>query len=607
MQTDRIQREFRVVRTLLRILGPHKRLLPVVIFLGLLASLFEGVSLSLPIPLLHALTVRAGWFAGKSPVALTLQRFISPVPPALQFPVIVSAIFLGVCLKNLINYGNVASFSFVESRVSHDVRVRLFARILELPLAEAEDTSSGNLINLLETEAWRTSEALKVLFGAITSGCTAVVFVPLLFLLSWRLALLALGTVSVIPVVISMVTRNVRALGDRVVVANTELATRTWASLNGLRVIHSYGQQSFELKRFAKASRKARDISLHLSIMAARTAPVSEILVAAVIGGLAMLVGAKLIDVATLSAFVLILYRLQPRVRELVSARVSLAELGGAVLEVARFLEANVPAQAGDLSPEGWGVVRFEGVTFRHSGQERPALDNVSFEFSRGSTLAIVGPSGAGKSTVLDLLLGFRHPEKGRIVIDGTPIENIDGGAWRSKLSVVSQDPYIFDDTVRFNILYGRPESEHGEIVQAAELADADSFIRTLTNGYDTLVGERGVHLSGGEGQRVVLARALIRVPEILILDEATNALDSVTEQAFQRALSHFARNHSVVIVAHRLSTIRQADHIVVLNQGRVVEQGDFSTLLARNGLFTRMYELQQFGQTAECDGVTAD
>lgn len=607
MQKDLFQREARVVRSLLRILGVHKRLLLGVVFLGLLASMFEGVSLSLPIPLLNALTTRAGWFTSKSPIASVLQRAISPVPPAFQFPGIVLAIFVAVCLRNLISYGNVSAFAFVESRVSHDLRVRLFAHMLEVPLADAEDISSGSLINLLETEAWRTNDALKILFGAITSACTAVIFVPLLFLLSWRLALLALLSVFVIPIIVSMVTREVRGLGKRAVVANTELATRTWASLSGLRVIHSYGQQSFELSRFAEASRKARDISLRIAIKSARTGPVSEILIAAVIGGLALLVNARLIDIATLSAFVLILYRLQPRVRELVSSRVSLAELEGAVLAVTEFLESNLPVQSGNLSAGAWSTVRFEGVSFRHKTQEVPALDNVSFEFSRGSTLAIVGPSGSGKSTVLDLLLGFRHAQKGRITIDGTPIEDLDGGAWRSRLAVVSQDPYIFDDTLRFNILYGRPESDHREIVQAAELADADSFISTLPNGYETLVGERGVRLSGGEGQRVVLARALIRVPEILILDEATNALDSVTEQAFQRALSHFKRNHCVVIVAHRLSTIRQADHIVVLNRGKLVEQGDFPSLLARNGLFTRMYELQQFGQTAECDGVTAD
>jgi len=191
-------------------------------------------------------------------------------------------------------------------------------------------------------------------------------------------------------------------------------------------------------------------------------------------------------------------------------------------------------------------------------------------------------------------------------MIDGTPINDLDRAEWRSKFAVVNQDPYIFDETVSFNIQYGRPEVDLREMVEAAKLACADSFIRALPDGYDTVVGERGVRLSGGQRQRLVLARALVRKSEILVLDEATNALDSVTEQAFQQALEHFTKDHTVIIVAHRLSTIQQADHILVLHHGRLVEQGDFSSLIARNGLFARMYQLQNYGQAAEYSSVTA-
>ena len=607
MLRDAVDRELGVARGLFRLLRGYRWLLPTVIILGLLASIMEGASLSLLIPLLHALTDHSGSLVGNSSLAHRFQNVVDQVPPAFRLLAVVMAIFIAVCFKNLISYANVVTFAFVESRVIHDLRVRLFDRILNISLAKVEDFSSGSLMNLLETETSRTSQALTVLFSAIASACTTTVFVPLLILLSWRLALLALLSLAIIPIVMSLVTSRVRALGERAVVANTELASRMWSSLNGLRVIHNFGREMFELERFADASRVAREISLRLSVILGTYRPAYEVLITAIIAGLALLVGANIIDVATLAAFIVILYRLQPCVLDLVSSRVSLVGFEGAIVAVTHFLETDVPVRASISFPDSWRVIRFEDVTFRHNNQEEPALDALSFEINRGSTVAIVGSSGAGKSTLLDLLLGFRDTQTGRITIDGTPIGELDGAMWRSRLAVVNQDPYVFNETIRFNILYGRPDANDSDIAKAAKLAYADSFIRALPHGYDTVIGERGIRLSGGQRQRLVLARALVRVPDVLILDEATNALDSVTEKAFQDALANFAKHHTVIIVAHRLSTIQRADHILVLHQGKMAEEGDFSGLLVKNGLFAKMYELQRFGLGAECGEVTVE
>jgi ATP-binding cassette, subfamily B, bacterial MsbA len=597
-------REVAVLRSLLSLLQGHRWLLPVVVMLGLLVSILEGTSLSLIIPLLRTLTNNAELEVGKSTLAVTFQTVFSAVPHEFRLALILGAIFVTICLKNLLSYANVAAFSFVDSRVSHNLRVRLFDRVLAMPLSRTEEDRSGRLMNVLETETWRTSQALSLLFSAITSACTAAIFVPLLFLLSWPLTLIALVSVGIIPVIVSVITKEVVELGERSVAANSELATRMWSNLNGLRVIHSFGREEFELFRFADASRAVRDITLRLALISARNGPVAEVLITALIAALALTVEVWRLDVATLAAFVVILYRLQPRIRDLVSARVALLGLQGAVLEVTRLVETPdmvPPARSGHVFPELRRAVRFEGVTFRYEEHKIPALKNVSFEIKRGSTVAIVGSSGAGKSTLLDLLLRFRDPQQGQITVDGRPMGELDPFAWRSRIGIVSQTPYLFDETVRFNILYGRPDANDVEIVDAAKLANADSFISKLPRGYDTLVGERGVRLSGGQGQRIILARALLRNPEVLVLDEATNALDSITEQAFQQALSGFARDRTIIIVAHRLSTIERADHILVLDRGRLVEQGDFSSLLVANGLFTRMYQLQSFAQTTEC------
>jgi ATP-binding cassette, subfamily B, bacterial MsbA len=608
MRKHNSHREFAVVQRLLPLLRGYKRLLPVIVVLGLLASVMEGASLALLIPLLDVLAVHSGTVARNSSVVVHLQNLVDSVPASMRVLAVVLAIFAAICFKNLISYANVAAFSYIDSRVGHDLRVRLFDRVLNVPYARIEDFSPGNLMNLLETETWRTSQALKVLFIAITSACTAVIFVPLLFLLSWRLAVLALLSLAILAPAVSFVTRQVRALGERVASANSDLAARMWSSLNGLRVIHLFSREAFERNRFEDASRVSCDLSLRLSLIFGRNGPAAEILIMAVIAGLALLVEAHMVDIATLSAFVLILYRLQPRIRDLISSRVSLAGFEGSVVAVTSFLESDVPvpARSGRLHPVSWRKIRFEDVTFRYNKQETPALENVAFEISAGSTVAIVGSSGAGKSTLIDLLLGFRDAQSGRVMIDDAEIDDLDCVAWRSRFAVVNQDPYIFDETIRFNIQYGRSGTDQREMVEAAKLACADSFISALPDGYDTLVGERGVRLSGGQRQRLVLARALARRPEILVLDEATNALDSVTEQAFQQALEHFRRSHTVIIVAHRLSTIQQADHILVLHQGKLVEQGDFPSLLARNGLFARMYELQSYGQAAEYSSAVA-
>ena len=598
-----IQREVGIVRSLLSLLYGYRWLLPVVVVLGLTASLLEGASLSLLIPFMHTLT-NAASDVNKGSFAMTFQAVLGALPHKYQLAVIVGAIVTAICLKNLVSYANVTAFSFVDSRVSHNLRVRLFDRVLAMPLSRTEEDRSGRLMNVLETETWRTSQALSLLFNALTSACTATIFVPLLFLISWRLTLIALLSVGVIPIIVSVVTREVAVLGARSVAANSELATRMWSNLNGLRVIHSFGREAFELVRFADASRAVRNIGLRLSLISARNGPVTEVLITALIAALALMVEERLVDVATLAAFVVILYRLQPRIRDLVSARVELLGLQAAVLEVTRLVETPdmaPPARPDGVFPELRRAVRFEAVTFRYEKHKIHALENVSFEIKRGSTVAIVGPSGAGKSTLLDLLLRFRDPQQGQIIVDGRPLEDLDPVAWRSRIAVVSQDPYIFDDAVRFNILYGRPEASDTEMVEAAKLAHADAFIRSLPGGYDTLVGERGVRLSGGQKQRLILARALVRNPDMLVLDEPTNALDSITEHAFQQALVRFARDRTIIIVAHRLSTIERADHILVLDRGRLVEQGDFSSLLARNGLFARMYQLQSFSQAADC------
>jgi ATP-binding cassette, subfamily B, bacterial MsbA len=239
-------------------------------------------------------------------------------------------------------------------------------------------------------------------------------------------------------------------------------------------------------------------------------------------------------------------------------------------------------------------AIRLDHVTFHYdSDAAKPALEDVSITIPARKTTALVGPSGAGKSTIVKLLLRFYDPTHGEVYVDERPLRELDLESWRSRISLVSQDVFVFNVPIRDNIAYGRLDASEEEIVAAARKADAHEFIMQLPDGYDTLVGDRGVRLSGGQQQRITLARAILRDPEVLILDEATNSLDSISEKLIQDAIDTMSRDRTVVVVAHRFSTIERADQIVVLEDGHVREQGDLQRLLRLNGLFSRLHQLQ--------------
>jgi subfamily B ATP-binding cassette protein MsbA len=296
--------------------------------------------------------------------------------------------------------------------------------------------------------------------------------------------------------------------------------------------------------------------------------------------------------VASLAAFLALLYRFQSPARELMYAKVSWENLQASLSDVFGLIDAT----AAQNPPSGPKVfrriekgVRFENVGFRYASGEAPALQDVSLFIPRGKVTAIVGASGAGKSTLLDLIFRFHDPTSGRVLVDGEPLTAFDLGSWRRRLSLMTQDVHLFHDTVRANIGYARPHASDAEIEAAAALAGAREFVQALPQGWDTILGDRGARLSGGQRQRIALARTLLRDPDLILLDEATNALDAASERMIHAGLNRWAKGRTVVIVAHSLSTVEGADQIIVLDHGRVVEQGPPSVLMARGGWWAAM------------------
>jgi ATP-binding cassette, subfamily B, bacterial MsbA len=391
--------------------------------------------------------------------------------------------------------------------------------------------------------------------------------------------------------------RRVESLGKEATEANSVLAQRISDGLAGIKQIRIFGREPYELERFRKTSSHVADTFWRLGVIGGFVSPIFEILTTILIGGVLLFQFGSAEDLPALLVFLFVLYRLKPRIEQIDRARVNLSGLHAAAKEIRALMAAPLAPDTSDgltlakLEKD----IRFDDVTFRYGIDDSAALTQVSFRIPVNMTTAIVGPSGAGKSTVLKLLLRLYDPERGSVLIGDHSIPDIRLADWRRLLGVVSQEAYLFDATVSENIAYGRADATHEEVVQAAQLAHAHDFIEQLPAGYDTRVNERGVRLSGGQQQRITLARALVRDPDLLILDEATNNLDALSERLVQDALEAFGGERTVVVVAHRLSTIEGADHIVVLQDGRVAEEGPFDELRERGGLFTSLYRAQSF------------
>lgn len=594
------------LRALAPMLRYHPWAVPALVALGSLASLFEGVGISLFIPLLEGLDRSAGLGGtgnggtGNGAVGFLVGLFAG-IPPARRPYVIAGLIFGSIALKAGLTFAQGVLASWLDARITHRLRSDVFGQLLALRYGDLERTDTGRLVNVLTTETWRTSQALFVAVRLVVAAVSLALYVALLALLSWRLTLLVGVVMAGVALVVRRLTRRVNALGAAATAENGRLAKRMMQGIEGIKVIRAFGREAYERDRFDAASHRVSRTFFRLGVLGSVVNPVYEVLAAALLAG--VLVGALLSgqSLPALLVFIVVLYRLQPRVKALDGARVGLAALAGGVREVQRFLargggpqERGGSAAFDGLAFDGLAEgIRFEGVTFRYDAGSPPALDGVDLLIPAGKTTAVVGPSGAGKTTLVNLLLRLYDPTEGTVTVDGRPLPELDLAAWRARLALVSQDVYLFDETVRENILYGRLDASPDEVVQAAQRADADAFIARLPDGYDTLLGEEGVRLSGGQQQRVSLARAIVRRPDVLILDEATNALDSLSEHAIQRALEAMRGERTVVVVAHRFSTIQQADRVVVLKDGRVEEQGTLQELLARGGLFAELYELQ--------------
>jgi len=581
-------------KLLTKLAGRYLWAVPILVMLGLAATAAEAIGLSLLVVLLQIMLGSSSTTMIGGGTGVLDQVYKAAFSWMGESAVIVATVTVGLIVtKSLLIAGYGCLSSALNARLNDRLRTDAFGRLLQADYALVSSQDHGHYQNLITTESLRVTDAIWTALQMLVSLCAIVVFGAMLLLISWQLVLVvAVGTITA-SVVTRLLVKRATVLSASFSDACSIMMSRVATVLNGMRMVRAFGRERDEARRFEEASDHVRRSFVHLQYLKAATGPISEGLYLAVFIGIVVASTSIATPVASVITFVIILGRLHPQVKNFDWSRVHLSGYRSSIERVADFLHyAPAPVGAsGTLRFEGLArEIHFANVSLSYGKDTEFALHSVSFDIPRGRTIAIVGSSGAGKSTITNLLLRLYTPSAGTITADGIAISQYDLASWRAQIAIAGQDADLIDGTVLDNIRYGKPAAPLADVEQAAQAAGILDFIRSLPNGWSTTVGERGLRLSGGQRQRIGLARALLRRPDILILDEATNSLDSLLEGQIQSAVEQLSGKTTIIIIAHRLSSVISADHVIVLWDGSIAEQGTPQELLVRGGVFGRLY-----------------
>jgi subfamily B ATP-binding cassette protein MsbA len=511
-------------------------------------------------------------------------------------------IMIVVLAKNLFLYLQGFFMAYVQQSVMRDLRNNLFDKYQRLSLDYFHQRRTGQVMSRVTNDVVVLNESIDIGFNRlVTDLILAVTFLSFLIILSWKLTLLSMVILPVVFGFIWYVGKKLRKYSERSQQKMADVTSVLEESVNNMRIVKAFSMEKFELKKFFKTTGDFFRALLRMTRIRHLASPINDTL--ATIAGVTILLyagsgiiaGTGELDAGDFMTFILAMFSMIKPAKSLSQIHIKLQEGMAAAGRVFKVIDR--PEKIKDRNDavsvnEFKQSIRYDSVSFSYNGGEA-VLKDVSFEVGFGEVLALVGPSGAGKSTLFDLLPRFYDPQKGSIYVDGRNIREVKLSSLRGLMGIVTQETYLFNDTIFNNIAYGMSDVTEDRVIRAAEMANAHQFIVEFDRGYQTPVGNRGVMLSGGQRQRLAIARALLKDPQILIFDEATSALDTESEILVQEAIDRLMSNRTTLVIAHRLSTIKNADRIMVIDDGRIVESGSHDSLMSASGLYKRLYSMQ--------------
>jgi subfamily B ATP-binding cassette protein MsbA len=578
-----MRRAFAVYRRLLPLMRPYLPVLLLGAALAIVVAAMEGAIAWLVKPALDDIFIQRD------------QAMLRLIP----------LLLLGAYLvKGAARYGQAYLMAAVGERVVAALRRRLYTHIQAMPLSFFADLHSAELMSRIVIDVNRLARVSStVLVMAFRQIAMIVALLSVMVAREWRLALIAVIVFPFVGVAVRSIGLRLYRINRRSQEKVGELNVLLHEAFSGMKIVKAFGRERHEAERFDRVNRRLLDLALKDHRTDEITEPLTEVLAAFGIMGALWYGGHQVIagamtpgDFFSFTAALALIYG---PVRQLSRTMNTIQQSTASVERVFEILDtppAIADRPGAPALPGFTSALRFEAVSFRYPGAPELTLRDITLDIERGEVVAFVGMSGAGKSTLIDLVPRFHDVTAGRITLDGHDVREVTQDSLRAQIAVVTQETFLFSDSIHYNIAYGRPGATADDVTRAARQAHAEEFILACPEGYATLVGERGVRLSGGQRQRLAIARAFLKDPPILILDEATSDLDAESEFMVQQALSDLMHGRTVLVIAHRLATVRNADRIVVVHEGRIAEIGRHDQLVARDGVYRRLYARQMEG-----------
>ena len=595
---------------------PYKKYLVGSVVMNILSAVFNVFSFSLLIPILQILFNISDatyefipWHRGMDFGDLTnnvywyIDTLVAASGPA--------RVLLGLCvtfcaivfIKTACYFGAAAVMVPIRTGIVKDLRMQIYNKILSLPLGFFSQERKGDIIARISGDVQEVENSItSTLEMLIKNPVLIIIYMSVLLIMSWELTLFTILFAPVMIWTMGAIGRKLRAQSAEAQQYWSDTMSQVEETLGGLRIIKAFLAENKMSARFEGITDAMRRKNNRVAVRQASAHPVSELLGSTMIaivlwfGGTLILSSKSIIDAPSFMSYMAILYCIIQPIKDLSRAAYGIPKGLASMERINVILNAENPITQTPFSEHISTLneaISFEDVSFCYEQGGKQVLKNIDLKISKGRNIAIVGASGAGKSTLVDLIPRFYDPTSGRITIDGINIKDVCIRDLRGLMGNVNQDPILFNDTIFNNIAFGVENATMEQVIAAAKIANAHDFIMEKENGYDTNIGDRGQLLSGGQRQRISIARAILQNPPILILDEATASLDTESERMVQEALDYLMSSRTTISIAHRLSTVKKADEIIVMNEGRIVERGTHDELLLKNGYYKKLYEMQ--------------